>query len=66
MLNKSLQILSKTLKNLLSSRKARENNSLFFEILSRRRPIGPYMSLPYLQPYGLPVITMPFFDKTFG
>jgi hypothetical protein len=44
---------------------ARENNSLFFEILLRRRPIGPYISVPYCQPYGLPAVTMPFFDEFF-
>lgn len=50
----------------LSPKKARENNSLFFEIVFRRMLIGSYMPLPYLQPYGLPLTTMPFFDKSFG
>ena len=50
----------------LSPKKARENNSLFSEIVFRRMLIGSYMPLPYLQPYGLPLTTMPFFDKSFG
>jgi len=49
-----------------SPKKARENNSPFFETAFRRRPIGSYMSLPYFQPYGPPVIAMFFFDEFSG
>jgi hypothetical protein len=49
----------------MSSKRARENNRVFSEILLHRRPIGLYISVPYAQPYGLPVLTMPFFDTFF-
>ena len=49
----------------LASKRARENNRVFYKILFRSRPIGLYISVPYPQPYGLPVLTMPFFDTFF-
>jgi len=54
------------LSDVLASKKARENNSPFFETAFRRRPIGSYMSLPYFQPYGPPVTAMFFFDEFSG